>query len=361
MEVLVSIIVPIYNAEKVLERGVECLTQQTYRNIEIILVDDCSTDNSLEVCRRLAGEDSRIRVIQQEENRGSGAARNIGLTLALGKYITFFDVDDMCSTTVIAANVAIAEKYQSDIVMWGTQPVSSEKDIAEYEMGHCTEVKTFVADTAEKCHEKWLELKFLSGNVYIGAPWNKLYRREFLQTNNLMFPDTRRLQDSIFNIRCFNLVERFAINLQKHYYYFFNSQEVLWKKIHIDFIDNVVEYCKTIKTTIEDWGLDTEEIRTKIDNEFFGFLYCAMEACRNPKWNLSLKNKYRYLRKTLENPYVCERIRTFSVSDPEFIFFSKLCRIKSPLMILIFVYIRPIYYKVRRACGRVVRKLLRKT
>ncbi len=91
---LISIIVAVYNVEKFLRRGISSLQNQTHSNLQILLVDDCSTDSSLEICRMLAQEDHRIEVYQMQKNQGIAAVRNYGISLSRGAFIGFFDVDD---------------------------------------------------------------------------------------------------------------------------------------------------------------------------------------------------------------------------------------------------------------------------
>lgn len=110
----VSIIVPIYNVEKYLTRCLDSIVEQTYRNLEIILVDDGSTDNSGEICRQYAERDSRIRLFQQE-NRGQSAARNVGLDNMTGEYIVFVDSDDYISTRFV--EILFESLLKSDVLI----------------------------------------------------------------------------------------------------------------------------------------------------------------------------------------------------------------------------------------------------
>lgn len=114
----VSIIVPVYNVEKFLERCVISLQNQTVRDIEIILVDDSSTDSSLQICNRLAQADSRIKVIHKV-NEGAGKARNAALSIATGEYIGFVDSDDYVEPDMYRTLLEKAEEHNSDLVMSG--------------------------------------------------------------------------------------------------------------------------------------------------------------------------------------------------------------------------------------------------
>ena len=112
---LVSIIVPVYNAEKYLKECIECLINQTYKNIEIICINDGSKDNSLEILEEYSKKDNRVKVYSQE-NKGEAATRNRGLELATGKYITSVDSDDTCSLNSIESCINIAKKTDSDVI-----------------------------------------------------------------------------------------------------------------------------------------------------------------------------------------------------------------------------------------------------
>ena len=115
---LVSIIVPIYNVEKYLDRCIQSILNQSYENLEIILVDDGSPDRSSEICDEYRKSDQRIKVVHKE-NGGLSDARNAGLILAKGKYIIFLDSDDYIEHTMVEDAVTVLEKNDSDIVIWG--------------------------------------------------------------------------------------------------------------------------------------------------------------------------------------------------------------------------------------------------
>ena len=115
MKVKVSIIVPVYNAEKTLERCINSILRQTYAEWEMIIIDDGSTDLSGQLCEQYALQDSRIIVIHQE-NKGVSAARNVGIDVAKGIYLIFVDSDDEIISTFLADYIEVAEREKSDVV-----------------------------------------------------------------------------------------------------------------------------------------------------------------------------------------------------------------------------------------------------
>lgn len=124
-DALVSVVIPIYNVEKYLNRCILSVVNQTYRNLEIILVDDGSPDNCPRLCDEWSAKDDRIKVIHKK-NEGLGFARNTGIEHAHGAYICFFDSDDYVELTLIEECIGLAEKENADIVFFGHDSISQE-------------------------------------------------------------------------------------------------------------------------------------------------------------------------------------------------------------------------------------------
>lgn len=115
--VCISVIVPVYNCEDYLEESLGSILNQTFNDIEIICIDDGSTDDSLRILRKMASSDSRIEVFAQE-NKGAGAVRNYGMTKALGDYVYFFDADDFLENDALEKAYENAKRNDSDIVFF---------------------------------------------------------------------------------------------------------------------------------------------------------------------------------------------------------------------------------------------------
>jgi glycosyltransferase EpsH len=186
-EPIISFVVPIYNVEKYLDKCVNSITHQTVTDIEIILVNDGSTDSSLAICQRLAGTDSRIRVLTQE-NCGLGATRNNGLQVASGKYISFIDPDDWIDTEMGAKLVAALD--------------SSTADFASFRIAYVTEnnVTTHVLPPflqQELCAEEILNHALIDNQIYTSS-CNKVYRHSFFKDKGITFPALRAYEDIYF-------------------------------------------------------------------------------------------------------------------------------------------------------------------
>lgn len=199
---LISFIVPVYNAERTLEDCIRSVTRQSFGDIEIILVNNCSTDASLQKCNELAKVDGRIRVVDVAE-KGVSAARNSGIELATGEYVTFVDADDWIDSDVCEIFARLNAKHDYDLFCIS----------AQYHNG-CNTVKTFLfkdnVDLLSESQKEELQIKIFAPKApcfeykvntrFAGSVWSKFYKREILQKNNLRFATgTIISEDCLFN------------------------------------------------------------------------------------------------------------------------------------------------------------------
>lgn len=197
---LVSVVIPIYNVEKYLDRCISSVVDQTYRNLEIILVDDGSPDRCPGMCDQWADKDGRIRVIHKE-NAGLGMARNSGLEAASGKYIFFFDSDDYVELSTVEICVRHAEEHSADTVLFGRRDV--------YEDGR--QGKAIHAEKLQVFRGAQVQNRLLPGlytyafGVGVSA-WGKMYQREMFTANALRFPSERKIisEDAYFALEYFS-------------------------------------------------------------------------------------------------------------------------------------------------------------
>ena len=180
----ISVIVPVYNSEKYLPRCLDSIVNQTLEDIEIICVDDGSTDGSAAILNKYAIQDKRIKVIIQK-NGGSSLARNTGIARAAGRYIGFVDADDHIKNDFYKQLYLAAELYRADVVQCGYYKCSdtaTEKDIREKPLVSSDFCR--ILDNMKKCYV-----------------WNKIWRTEFLQQNDMLFYDGIFYQDILFNVK----------------------------------------------------------------------------------------------------------------------------------------------------------------
>ncbi|TAH69976.1 MAG: glycosyltransferase [Anaerolineaceae bacterium] len=198
----VSVIMPVYNAEKYLPIAMDSLSVQTLNNIEIICVNDGSTDGSADILEKYANKDSRIKVFYQR-NSYAGVARNTGMVVAKGKYLSFLDADDYFKPEMLMEAYMNAEKTQADIVIFGGEYFEEDTDRAYHNSGLLKE--ELIPYNAEYLESDKFDSLF---HFTTTCPWNKLYRRSFIEKNKLRFQTYKRVNDAYFVVVAFALSNR---------------------------------------------------------------------------------------------------------------------------------------------------------
>ena len=178
-EVMVSVVIPAYNATGTLERLFACLLNQTWQNLQIILVNDGSKDGTEAMARKAAEKDPRLTVVSQE-NLGISCTRNAGLALCRGKYIRFIDADDTLPLDSIERMVRRAEKDGSELVIGGYDQYFGERKSFHNLAGR---------DDTVSCDDMMRHLCDHANSYFYGVLWNKLFVRELVEKNNCRFQE----------------------------------------------------------------------------------------------------------------------------------------------------------------------------
>lgn len=201
----VSVIVPIYNVGKYLRQALDSLVNQTLDDIEIVCIEDCSTDNSREILLEYAAKDDRIALILHEKNLGLGIARNNGIKAAKAPYIMFLDSDDWLELDACEKAYNQISKNDDDVVFFNSNTCDVDGNLIH-------------PDKKLKPYKDYLDgtsfnLRSIKTNFVIRkiAVWTKIYRKDFLFERNLFFPETVRGEDIIFTIRVLIEAERCSV------------------------------------------------------------------------------------------------------------------------------------------------------
>ena len=211
-DVKVSIIIPVYNPGELLNRCLDSASNQTLKDIEIICIDDGSSDGSLDILNRYAKNDSRFKVLSQP-NLGAGIARNKGLEYANGEYIVFLDSDDYIESDMCECLYNHAKRLDSDLVLFNNRWYlgdNSTRDFIHFDSFE-EDPKTFVFDY------RFIHNKVLSG--FFGVIWTKFYKKSFLEDNNIGFPSHKLYNDLEFHIKSVLLAKRIAYCPKIFYHY----------------------------------------------------------------------------------------------------------------------------------------------
>jgi len=213
---MVSVIVNVYNCREYLPTSLESVRQQTYRNLEVILVDDCSTDGSGTFCEEFSKMDGRFRVIHHTQNTGVSGPRNTGLREAIGEYIYFLDGDDYIHEQAIETLIAAIEETSLSVSAYDYYWHAS----LDGNTHRVRDKKSVEILTTEKVIFQMLAFVDLRWCV----AWNKLYKRTLLE--GISFHDYYSIQDQDFNLRVFQRIDSIAFVPEKLYWYVENPDSL---------------------------------------------------------------------------------------------------------------------------------------
>ncbi len=296
----ISVIVPVYNAETWLPRCIESVLSQSYENLELILVDDGSTDDSLAVCRKYADGDSRVTVIHQE-NGGVSSARNAGLERARGEWVLFVDSDDEILPSYCLDMVRAAGEQDVDVL------------IARPAVAAAPETELFAQKKAlvEACFS-FRETDF---SYNIDGPWGKLFRRELLEANQIRFPEKlRRSEDAYFCAWCYACAGR--IGLLNRFGYCHAERE---GSLCHSFVPNAAQALEEILTEnrslarrLSPGGAPEKALCYRV---MPGIVECERSCFLHPENTMTAWEKAGAYRRMLRQPQVHRALRGLSLRD----------------------------------------------
>lgn len=252
----VTIIVPVYNVEAYLERCVNSLTHQTMPEIEILLIDDGSTDQSGRLCDELAQTDSRIHVYHKE-NEGQGIARNLGLQKATGTYICFLDSDDYYDLETCRELYQLMEKTQADMCCFGYQIETQKHEVVR--VPNILE-KEYVGETLQK----EFTLHYFGDqpgedNLRGFSSCMTIFRRSIITQNQILFPSEREYlsEDTIFSLRFCKCAKK-AVTTSKIYYHYCQNSASFSQAFHAERLDQTIAFAKALDRWAQKLNIEAE-------------------------------------------------------------------------------------------------------
>lgn len=299
----VSIIVPVYNVEKYIEKCINSLKNQTLSDIEIILVDDSSTDSSLKLCQKAAEEDARIKVIHKI-NEGAGMARNAGLEVAKGEYIGFIDSDDFVEENMYETLCAKADEYGSDLILSGILFVDGNMFS---ETGEKESKIYFDADTHFETPESLKELRMgivgarpqdLDDSKYGMGVVKNLFKNEIIKNNNLAFESERKMisEDALFMIDYISCIKK-ATGLPEAFYNYKRNSNSISKSYKSDRLEKSLIFVNQVEKR---FNRDIEPDAYNIYIYRFWQAMCRVLCSQEIMYALDNKVKFKDLKKRLK-------------------------------------------------------------
>ena len=211
----ISVVIPMYNAERFIRQTLISVLASKFKDYEVLVVDDCSTDSSVAEAEKLLPHfDGRLKILSTDKNSGgAGVPRNVGVKNSAGKYVCFLDADDFFLPTALGELFDVAEKFQADVVHTEKFFAFNDKGESNFrredlilrkdEAGEPIDVPTLEPDDIGERIRRCIDGKFL------WMPWGKFYRREFLLENKIDFPDMAFTEDLVFCFECFIAAENY--------------------------------------------------------------------------------------------------------------------------------------------------------
>lgn len=288
----VSVIIPIHNAQKHLKECLESVINQTLNDIEIICIDDGSTDNSLKIIKDFAKKDNRIIILTQQ-NKGAGVARNLGLKKASGEFLAFIDSDDFYDISFLEKMYTKITKTNADVICCEVKTYN-EKKRKYKKINNCPNTDYI----QNKDVFSYQDIPLYIFNTFKSWCWNKLFRNEFINKNNITFQELKRTNDLLFTYSAIIQAEKITILKEPLITYRVNQKNNLQSTNHLHPYDFYKAY-RALRQLLIKLELYEETKQSFINMVTNGFLY-NIESIKNKEIKLRLKkfflkkiNKYK--------------------------------------------------------------------
>jgi len=278
-ENLVSVIIPVYNVEKYLDKCVESVINQTYKNLEIILVDDGSPDACPQMCDNWVKKDKRIKVIHKQ-NGGQGSARNMALDVCKGDYICFVDSDDFVEPDYVQELLSACLNNNADIAICKIRNINestyTQKDETPFSSSISVSGNNIVYDA------------YTNQSLYSHSPCNKLYKKFIFE--NLRFPEIKMCEDSAIYLQTFHAAKKIVAVPNTLYNYIIHSGSTMHRAMTLERIESILKnYDYNINFVIK--------------NNLKSLIYPQVVACLNNCVGLYRNEKSKKIKRYIKNCY----------------------------------------------------------
>ena len=341
-KIKVSIIIPIYNSEKTLNRLLDSVLNQSYKNLEIILINDGSTDNSLKIINSFGKKDKRISIINQK-NQGVSNSRNTGLKVATGKYILFLDSDDYIDKNLIKTVLSIFKENKVDLVTYGFYTeIYGQKLISNH--------KTCLLKNKESIKNNLINLwkTHMLYNV-----WNKIYKKEIIDTYNIKFPNYDYGEDIKFNMDYIEKSES-LYNLETPLYYYNRENDNSLTNQYRENLFNIkLEEQERFINHFKTFDLKKEKYNYFLSSRYIERTLGCITNLYLPECFLSFKQKYFLTKKIILHPYTRESLKVYKGKSKKMRLILMFYRIKSPLLTM---FICKLIYLIKKISPQIFYK-----
>lgn len=336
MDSLISIIVPVYNTENYLEKCLYSLVNQTYKNIEIIIIDDGSPDNSMNIIQKFVLADNRVKVISQK-NQGLSGARNTGMNNANGDYIMFIDSDDWIKIDTCEKAINASEKYNADVVFW-----SYIKEFSDLQKDNYLFDKTEIIWSEKNINQLSRRMVGLVGDELANpqsidnlvTAWGKLYKKSVI--GDVRFTDTKIIgtEDALFNIEVFLGINSAVYIPDLLCHYRKDNESSLTHNYKKKLVSRWKEMYSRIKFLLDRNDMSREYYDALKNRICFGLIGLGINLAEDKKMSFKEKKKEIYNILSMKHYQIALKDLDFSYLPIQWKVFFKLAKNNNALLLL---------------------------
>ncbi|MGN0301409.1 MAG: glycosyltransferase family 2 protein [Anaerotardibacter sp.] len=316
-----SIIMPTYGVEKYISDALEDIQSQTFKDWELIIVDDCSQDKSIEIAKEKAQADSRIRIVHHKQNKGLSEARNTGIKEAAGTYLWIPDPDDRYDCSLLQnAYKALFENPAPVAIMGHTDDFYNKEEQVtqkeEYSLAAIAQ-KAFFDEEQFSLESKWWVLNQnqlrsivldLEIGTHYGYAWNKFYEREYLQQNGFTFETVPLIEDIVFNVGVLQNTQSIVLLNCCPYHYAKREKANLTNKFIPEYFEVHTRRIQILRDQQESWGLLDNEVLSILGGLYARYILSALERNEQAESGFTKQQKRQWCEDLFSSPLFNELI-----------------------------------------------------
>ena len=309
-----SIVMPVYNAEKYIREAINSICAQTFTDWECLIINDCSSDNTLKILEEYKKKDSRIQIFSLEENQGVSSARNKGIRCAKGKYLWFVDADDRVELNMLENLHEKLVKTPAKLTVFGLyEEYYDEEGKLEYTNPRSPQNGYY--NSKEEARKQFLKLE---QNTLYGYPWNKVYQTDYLQDMKLEFEDYRKtkfIEDILFNIQYSKEIDSLLLIDIKPYHYAKRSNSSLTNEYVPEYYEFHRRRIKELWNQQKYWKQDMKESKEILGALYARYILSAITRNYDKKAEMSFLDKYKFCKRIFKDELFMELVPYGKATD----------------------------------------------
>ncbi|HIR25979.1 MAG TPA: glycosyltransferase [Candidatus Egerieimonas faecigallinarum] len=301
-EPFLSVIMPVYRAQEYLAESIESVLTQTFEDLELILVDDCSPDESGALCEKAAARDSRVRVLHLKENQGAGRARNAGIEAARGQYLAFMDADDTMDSDIYEKACLSLKGAARDMAVWGiTEEYFDRSGALAYT--NVISLPDTDCDTVEKVRDMII---LLEEKILFGYQWNHIYRTELIRKHGIRFEESIIYEDYFFNLDAAKHIRSMAVLSAPGYHYKKRMNDSITTKFIPEYFSLATRRISSMEELYRGWGALDGAPREILGNMYLRYILSGLMRNCDPRAEMDGRERRAWVKRLIATPLYME-------------------------------------------------------